>query len=146
MSGIRASQRAGSSKAYQMLTTTRSITEILDVAPIDAIYALSKETADRFPDTFLPPQLRAQSLDLKVHWVSETGKTPISLTSKISMNPTVSRIHGATQKDWWTSHLSSHKYHQLTSKPNRTHTKAVPLLISCSLAPRVWNTSPVRRI
>ena len=66
------------------------MTEVLDIAPIDAIYALSEEAMNHFGGDMVPARLRTQAIDLKIHWVSETGKDPIRLTSGIRMLPTVS--------------------------------------------------------
>ena len=67
------------------------MTEVLDVAPIDAIYSLSKEAMAFFGALdFIPPHIRDQAIDLKMHWVSETGKDPIRLTGGMRILPTVS--------------------------------------------------------
>ena len=63
---------------------------MLDVAPIDAIYSLSKQAISDFAGDLLPSHLKAQAIDLKIHWVSETGKDPIRLTGGMRILPTVS--------------------------------------------------------
>ncbi|RYO83346.1 hypothetical protein DL766_008467 [Monosporascus sp. MC13-8B] len=64
------------------------LNETLDVAPVDALYAMSKEETKFMPDDLLPPHLKAQAFDIKFHWVSETGKAPARLTSGINLIPT----------------------------------------------------------
>ncbi|CRK25056.1 Isonitrile hydratase like protein [Verticillium longisporum] len=71
----------------RQVETLLSETEILDVAPIDLIHGMSKHFIDSMPDGFMPPELKAQALDMEFHWVSETDG-PCRLTSSISMNPT----------------------------------------------------------
>lgn len=66
------------------------MTEVLDIAPIEAIYSVSKEAMSHFAGDLIPPHIKEQAIDLKVHWVSETGKDPIRLTSGIRILPTVS--------------------------------------------------------
>ena len=41
------------------------------------------------PEGFVTPSMKAQTIDMQFHWVTETGKTPGRLTSGISLNPTV---------------------------------------------------------
>jgi len=60
-------------------------TEILDVAPIDLLNGMSKEFMRVLP---VPDALKAKALDVKFHWVNETGKVA-RLTSGISMDATV---------------------------------------------------------
>lgn len=67
-----------------------STTEILDVAPVDMIYSLSKNFIDTFPGDLFSPHYRAQAPDIEVHWVTEAGKAaPSRLTSNITLLPTV---------------------------------------------------------
>lgn len=62
-------------------------TEILDVAPIDFLHALSKKFIQALP---LSDEVKAKALDMEFHWVTEKGE-PASLTAGISLNATVSR-------------------------------------------------------
>ncbi|KAK7754421.1 hypothetical protein SLS62_003715 [Diatrype stigma] len=64
------------------------VNELLDVAPIDVFHTLSKENARTFPDELLPPSLKAQAIDLQLHWVSPTGKAPSRLTAGLTVVPT----------------------------------------------------------
>ncbi|KAI1614303.1 class I glutamine amidotransferase-like protein [Exophiala viscosa] len=64
-----------------------SETEILDVAPVDLLYGMSKLLVNDFGDSFLPPNLKAQALDMDFHWVNQTGKTA-RLTGGASVQPT----------------------------------------------------------
>lgn len=69
------------------------MTEVLDVAPIDAVSGISGELIKDFPPEFdgiLPPEQRAQHLDVEFHWVSEKGPAePRRLTCNMSLIPTV---------------------------------------------------------
>jgi transcriptional regulator GlxA family with amidase domain len=68
---------------------TRRTTEILDVAPIDALSSISKKTLAEVPEELLPSAFTSQALDFEFHWVSEAGPSEISrLTSGISLVPT----------------------------------------------------------
>jgi hypothetical protein len=62
-------------------------TEILDVAPIDLLHAMSKKFVATL-EPFYPEGLAAQALDIEFHWVNETGKTA-RLTGGVSLVPTV---------------------------------------------------------
>ncbi|SPO05590.1 uncharacterized protein DNG_08277 [Cephalotrichum gorgonifer] len=68
---------------------TGGVTEILDVAPIDMLYSMSKNFLQTFPGDLLPPHFAAQALDIELHWVTEAGKAaPAHLTSNITLLPT----------------------------------------------------------
>ncbi|KAM5343996.1 hypothetical protein ACJ41O_012533 [Fusarium nematophilum] len=65
------------------------VTELLDVAPVDMIYGISKDFVAPFPDDLVAPSLKAEALDFEFHWVSEAGKGAHSrLTGGISLLPT----------------------------------------------------------
>lgn len=69
-------------------------TEILDVAPVDILHCFGKHFIGSMPDEWTSKELKAQALDFKFHWVSETGKENNShLTSNISLAPTVCKIY-----------------------------------------------------
>lgn len=51
------------------------ITEILDIAPIDILHGLSHHFTGELPDEIVPPQLKAQCIDIEFHWVSEKPGT-----------------------------------------------------------------------
>ncbi|KAK7192103.1 hypothetical protein DPSP01_009765 [Paraphaeosphaeria sporulosa] len=59
-------------------------TEILDVAPIDFLHALSPKFIHAMP---ISDELKAKALDMEFHWVTEKGE-PASLTAGISLNAT----------------------------------------------------------
>ncbi|KIY03035.1 uncharacterized protein Z520_01501 [Fonsecaea multimorphosa CBS 102226] len=63
-----------------------SETEILDVAPIDLLNAVSKNFVQTV-EQFGPDGIAAQALDIEIHWVNETGKTA-KLTGGLSLQPT----------------------------------------------------------
>jgi len=64
-------------------------TEILDIAPIDLIHGMARgEFVQNFPDEIIPPNLKAQALDTKFHWINETGK-PAKLTGGMNVEVTV---------------------------------------------------------
>lgn len=65
------------------------MTEILDVAPIDLIAALSKKNIGLIPEFLLTDKMRDQLLDVELHWVTETGKDG-KLTSGAMVKATVS--------------------------------------------------------
>ncbi len=65
-----------------------SETEILDVAPIDLLYGMSKHFVKPFEDDILTPELKAQALDFEFHWVNQFGKAS-SLTGGLPIQPTV---------------------------------------------------------
>ncbi|KAJ9650267.1 hypothetical protein H2198_010419 [Neophaeococcomyces mojaviensis] len=65
----------------------KDTTEILDVAPIDLLSAMSKSFIDDFPDDIMPPSLKSQALDIVWHWVNQDG-TPAALTCGVSANIT----------------------------------------------------------
>ncbi|KAF5007713.1 hypothetical protein FDECE_5961 [Fusarium decemcellulare] len=50
------------------------VTEILDVAPIDMIMALSKGFLEHFPDEIVPQYLKSKAIDFQGHWVSMDGE------------------------------------------------------------------------
>ncbi|KAK3998052.1 class I glutamine amidotransferase-like protein [Cladorrhinum sp. PSN332] len=66
------------------------VTEILDVAPIDMIYGLTKHFLDQVPSTLVGSQLKSEALEeAHFHWISEAGPSvPSRLTSGISLLPT----------------------------------------------------------
>lgn len=70
-----------------LLTRDRE-TEILDVAPVDLLYGMSKHLVHDFADGFMPPNLKEQALDMDFHWVNQTGKTA-RLTGGLRVQPTV---------------------------------------------------------
>lgn len=55
---------------------------------------MSKDNARNFPDEFFAPSLKAQAIDLQIHWVSPTGKAPSRLTAGLTVVPTVSCTPG----------------------------------------------------
>ncbi|CAG9940584.1 unnamed protein product [Clonostachys rosea f. rosea IK726] len=65
------------------------VTEILDVAPIDFFSGLGQVFANEFPDEIVSPKVKAQAIDFRFHWVSESGPAkPMKLTSGITLEPT----------------------------------------------------------
>ncbi|KAF4345077.1 hypothetical protein FBEOM_952 [Fusarium beomiforme] len=63
-----------------------SETEILDVAPIDFLYGLSKSAWKKSFEGIAPAQLESQTMDMEFHWVSEAGTaSPSTLTSGIKI-------------------------------------------------------------
>ncbi len=68
-----------------------SVTEILDVAPIDLLNGLTSEFVKDWPHELMSASLQAQSVDIKFHWVTETGKSA-RLTSGMSITATVSKL------------------------------------------------------
>ncbi|KAH7333117.1 class I glutamine amidotransferase-like protein [Rhexocercosporidium sp. MPI-PUGE-AT-0058] len=64
-----------------------SETEILDVAPIDILDAISTKLVDNLPESMVSPEMRAQALDVEFHWVNETGKEA-HLTAGTRVTPT----------------------------------------------------------
>lgn len=70
--------------------TVSSVTELLDVAPIDIIAGMSKTFTKHLPDALMSATLKEQALDMDFLWVSETGSAARnSLTSGLTMTPTV---------------------------------------------------------
>lgn len=65
-----------------------SITEILDVAPIDIFAALSVENVQNLTESLLTAHLREQALDVEFHWVTEYGQEA-ELTAGGSIKATV---------------------------------------------------------
>ncbi|KIW28101.1 uncharacterized protein PV07_07786 [Cladophialophora immunda] len=63
-----------------------SETELLDVAPIDLLYSVSKNYVQTLEE-FAPEGMAAQALDIEFHWVNQTGKTA-RLTGGVSIQPT----------------------------------------------------------
>ncbi|KAF9766426.1 hypothetical protein IL306_001175 [Fusarium sp. DS 682] len=71
-----------------------SETEILDVAPVDFLYGLSKSVWKKNFAGVAPPQLESQTMDMEFHWISETGTaSPSTMTSGIKIVATVCPIH-----------------------------------------------------
>ncbi|KAK5460803.1 hypothetical protein LTS15_002866 [Exophiala xenobiotica] len=62
-------------------------TEILDVAPIDLLYGMSKDFVEPFKDDILIPELKAQALEFEFHWVNQFGKAS-RLTGGLQIQPT----------------------------------------------------------
>jgi len=64
-------------------------TELLDIAPLDLIHHMARGGfVHNFPDEIIPPNLKAQALDIKSHWVNETGE-PAKLTGGMNVEVTV---------------------------------------------------------
>ncbi|KAJ4050348.1 hypothetical protein NW761_005140 [Fusarium oxysporum] len=63
-----------------------SETEILDVAPIDFLYGLSKNAWKSSFEGVAPANLESETMDMEFHWVSEKGTdSPCILTSGIKL-------------------------------------------------------------
>ncbi|KAF5262808.1 class I glutamine amidotransferase-like protein [Fusarium oxysporum f. sp. albedinis] len=63
-----------------------SETEILDVAPIDFLYGLSKNAWKSSFEGVAPAKLESETMDMEFHWVSEKGTdSPCILTSGIKL-------------------------------------------------------------
>ncbi|UKZ75801.1 hypothetical protein TrVFT333_003495 [Trichoderma virens FT-333] len=65
-----------------------SVTEMLDVGPVDLLSAISSSLMKHMPDEIIPPEFKNQAIDFDFHWVSESGKTPSLLSSNLSVIPT----------------------------------------------------------
>lgn len=70
-----------------------SVTEILDVAPIDLLNGMTKSLIDNVTPDFLPASVEIKALDIGFHWVSESGQGTNRLTSGMSIIPTVRDLH-----------------------------------------------------
>lgn len=67
-----------------------SETEILDVAPIDFLYGLSKKAWKSSFESVAPAKLESETMDMEFHWVHEKGAgSPCILTSGIKLVATV---------------------------------------------------------
>lgn len=68
-----------------------SVTEILDVAPVEFFSMLGVSEDFGMPEGMLPPpQVASQAIDFRIYWVSEAGPpTTMKLTSNIHLVPTV---------------------------------------------------------
>jgi hypothetical protein len=66
-----------------------SVTEILDVAPIDMFASLSKDFIHQFPSELVTDEMAKQALDVQFHWVTEHGQEG-KLTAGAIIKPTVS--------------------------------------------------------
>ncbi|KAM3506664.1 hypothetical protein MY11210_007455 [Beauveria gryllotalpidicola] len=65
-----------------------SITEALDVVPVDLLHGLSDKFVEAMP-TLIPEPLRNQGLPIEFHWVSENGsKDTRQLSSGLNVTPT----------------------------------------------------------
>lgn len=60
-------------------------TELIDVAPIDALHGISTRFFHVLP---VSDELKAKALDVNFHWVTETGK-PGKLTGGMTVDATV---------------------------------------------------------
>lgn len=65
-----------------------SVTEILDIAPVDFLAGLSKQTVAELPKGVLPEEQCEQALEIEFHWVNEKGG-PAKLTGGLSVQATV---------------------------------------------------------
>lgn len=74
-------------------TVRISMTEILDVAPIDLLNGMTKSLLDSVSPEFIPADVKIKTLDIGFHWVSETGQGTSCLTSGMSIVPTVCTSH-----------------------------------------------------
>ncbi|KAI0202871.1 class I glutamine amidotransferase-like protein [Astrocystis sublimbata] len=64
-------------------------TELLDIAPVDMISALTRRFVDSLPDDLGPPGFKDGALDIEVHWVTEDGPSvPAKLTAGMRVVPT----------------------------------------------------------
>jgi hypothetical protein len=68
-----------------------SLTEILDIAPVDFFHRLTKSFLKGLP---VPEEMRSQGLDIEFYWVTTDGK-PARLTTGITMEATVRRAHAS---------------------------------------------------
>ncbi|OQN96624.1 hypothetical protein B0A48_17054 [Cryoendolithus antarcticus] len=66
---------------------TNSVTEILDVAPLDIFSGMSKEFTKTIPDFLLPSSIKEQAIDVDFHWVTEHGQEA-KLTAGTIIKPT----------------------------------------------------------
>ncbi|KAH7040081.1 class I glutamine amidotransferase-like protein [Microdochium trichocladiopsis] len=64
-----------------------SITEILDVAPLDLFSGLSKRFVMDIPEAFLPQCHKDEALDIEFHWVSASGGA-MELTAGVKLQTT----------------------------------------------------------
>nr|OQO16804.1 hypothetical protein B0A51_15823 [Rachicladosporium sp. CCFEE 5018] len=67
---------------------TNSVTEILDVAPLDIFSGMSKEFTKTIPDFLLSASIKEQAIDVEFNWVTEQGQEA-KLTAGASIKPTV---------------------------------------------------------
>lgn len=58
------------------------------MAPIDIFNSITPRFVKNFPEDMISPEMRAQALDIELHWVNETGKEA-HLTAGLHINPTV---------------------------------------------------------
>lgn len=68
-----------------------SITELLDVAPVDLFNCITKEFLADFPDEAITQEEKKKALDIQFHWVNEGGK-PAKLSAGMTVLPTVGII------------------------------------------------------
>jgi hypothetical protein len=79
------------SRSYHSYTDQiiNSVTEILDVAPVDIFNAISNHFIQNFPAQMLTDKMRETAIDTEIFWVNETG-APAKLTAGATVTPTVS--------------------------------------------------------
>ncbi|PYI03552.1 DJ-1/PfpI family protein [Aspergillus sclerotiicarbonarius CBS 121057] len=65
-----------------------TVTEHLDIAPVGFFHSISTDFVKHLPDTIMPEELKAQALDVIVHWVTEDATTPGVLTGNLRVVPT----------------------------------------------------------
>lgn len=76
-------------------------TEILDIAPIDLLHGLTKESLDIFPPGSIPEEMRKQAIEIVFHYVSEKGGMA-KLTSGLTVECTVrSSTHRRILMMWY---------------------------------------------
>ncbi|KJZ73657.1 hypothetical protein HIM_06990 [Hirsutella minnesotensis 3608] len=65
------------------------LTEVMDVGPIDMLNEVSHNFQDLQADSLFSPELKAQAIDLDIHWVSEAGPSrPSRLTGNMMVTVT----------------------------------------------------------
>jgi hypothetical protein len=64
-------------------------TELLDISPIDIFSGMSSEFIGSLGEDIMSPGMKAQALDVKIHYVNENGGTA-KLTSGMVIEVTVS--------------------------------------------------------
>lgn len=107
-------------------------TEILDIAPVDVLTAMSKDAISIFPPEVVAEELKKQAVAVDMHYVNESGK-PARVTSGMSLNVTVCPACFRLPFSFLYSMPAQQSYYPVLSRPFTYSTMGCPTRLSPKL-------------